>query len=969
MFPSLALACTLLAPANDALRVDGDGVLRWESSGDEVALFGVNYYAPFVFEYAELTSAGADIHPIIERDLDQLRRLGLDLIRIHCFDREFSDASGGLVENDHVELLDFLIAEAKERGIYTLLTPIAWWPTPNDIGGFSSHISMAKMTTDPDAWAIQARFLREFVEHRNPHTGLTYGGDPAVVGFEIINEPVPPVGTSDAIITEYINTEVRAIRGAGCAKPIFYNGWVGRHRSVADSEADGCSFGWYPTGLGNGSGITSDCLSAVDRYPEAEDPVLDGLPKMVYEFDAADTVNGVLYPAMARSLRAAGIQLAAQFQYDATPSATHNAAWPTHYLNLAYAPHRAVAMMVAGEAFRRLPRGGEYGRHPEADSFGPFRVSHEEDLAEMLAEDAFLYSADTVSEPPASAALRHIAGVGSSPLVAYEGTGAYFLDRLAPGLWRLEVYPDCAWVDDPFGARAPRAEVSRVLYRSRRMGIRLPDLADGFRVEGPDGPGPDVGEGGFAVTPGVWVLRAPSADARPTVDWKSAAPEETKLPPIARLETPRAVPEGKGFRIEATVVGPEDAAEVEARIGGSAITLDRTDPYRFAGVVPDDLVRGSDVELRAQARFGNEMVLFGGGRVLAAGLPPEPARLLDPNTLDQGREYADSPSEGATCRRQGDELVLSADRFGLDREWLNCRLPVELPTERLDAYDTLRIRCERRQPATKAFEIALVDGAGGGYGAVAPLPAESTDVDVPLAGLAPLWHTEGRPFDLARTAFVNLGMGPYTVGQTGEAPHGFAIASVELVRSRPAWKVRVHPRGAPVALVQGGVPSRSRLHGDPVVRITECTGMDPGRTAFRLEAESFPAGSCTSLEANLGDATEGLASVLGEYTTLVLRMRGAAPGTDACEVVLSETDGAPWGTVVELTEQWAELRVPLSDLRYFSHWSCPEGRGAEGDRLHPERLRSLHLTFGAWLFPDALDQPHAIEVDYVGLEP
>lgn len=50
-------------------------------------------------------------------------------------------------------------------------------------------------------------------------------------------------------------------------------------------------------------------------------------------------------------------------------------------------------------------------------------------------------------------ALKHIAGVGSSPVVQYEGTGIYFIDKVADNEWKLEVYPDIMNVDDPFQGR------------------------------------------------------------------------------------------------------------------------------------------------------------------------------------------------------------------------------------------------------------------------------------------------------------------------------------------------------------------------------------------------------------------------------------------------------------------------------------------------------------------------------------
>lgn len=59
------------------------GVLRWPS-GEEVALFGVNYSAPFAY-------------------------------RVHLWDRKISDKQGSLLENEHLRLFDFLMAELKKR--------------------------------------------------------------------------------------------------------------------------------------------------------------------------------------------------------------------------------------------------------------------------------------------------------------------------------------------------------------------------------------------------------------------------------------------------------------------------------------------------------------------------------------------------------------------------------------------------------------------------------------------------------------------------------------------------------------------------------------------------------------------------------------------------------------------------------------------------------------------------------------
>jgi hypothetical protein len=124
-----------------------------------------------------------------------------------------------------------------------------------------------------------------------------------------------------------------------------------------------------------------------------------------------------------------------------------------------------------------------YGQYPANTRFGDFRVSSDENLGELVARDAFLYTGTTQSTPPDPASLTRIAGRGSSPVMRYEGEGIYFLDKLSPGTWRLEVYPDAVPVNDPF--ESPRADkiVTRAISRSWPMTIRLTDVGPRFTVE------------------------------------------------------------------------------------------------------------------------------------------------------------------------------------------------------------------------------------------------------------------------------------------------------------------------------------------------------------------------------------------------------------------------------------------------------------------------------------------------------
>jgi hypothetical protein len=575
--------------ANRLSRVDAQGVLRWQDNGDEVALFGVNYYPPFWHNYPDLKAVGADHKKVIDQDVAHFARLGLDALRLHVFDREVSDREGNLLDNEHLELLDYLILRAGERGIFTVLTPIAWWPVPGDSPGFSTRFTMQQMTTDRASWKPQANYLVQFAQHVNRFTRMSYRDDPAVVAFEPINEPLYPPDTTDAQVTDYINTLADALRSTGNRKPVFYNGWQGRLGCVRDARVDGSTFGWYPSGLVAGRSLTRNFLPQVEEYggsnpwnPSMRHAAIADKAKIVYEFDAADIPGSYIYPAMARSFRAGGAQIATQFQYDPLPLAPFNQGWQTHYLNLVYAPQKAVSFLIAAEAFRRLPRHQDYGNHPQSNRFGPFRVSYEEDLSELVTEREFFHSNFTRTEPPAPGKLERIIGCGSSPVVRYEGTGAYFIEKLAPGAWRLEVYPDAVWVNDPYGAHSLSREVSRLIWRTWPMDIRLKDLGSGFSVE-PLNAGntfePSARAGSFALRPGVYLLRRPGVpeetrDALAELgilgESRGHLPLTPSLSPTGGEGARRAGEGEQGGRLPKalrTITGPPENVRLAARVG------------------------------------------------------------------------------------------------------------------------------------------------------------------------------------------------------------------------------------------------------------------------------------------------------------------------------------------------------------------------------------------------------------------
>jgi hypothetical protein len=532
MLFALCVAATL-APLSEARSSDGAeavrpvyldsaGVIRWDDSKEEVRLFGANYCIMSGSDYRMAGLISNDRKAMIDEDLAQFARMGWTALRLCSWgDWENADKAGNLIVNEHVDLLDYVIAKARARGIYVLLTPIHTYDPafadevkkPSANIGFSRYFTREEMGTDRDSIAAQANYIKQLLEHLNPYTNTAIKDEPAILFVEMINEPVHhPDDVAGSVA--YINTLVSAVRNTGCKKLTFFN--VSQDFAIApaihNSAADGVSFGWYPSGLVAGRTLQGNFLQAVDGYPDMLRSDLAGKPRIVYEFDQADLLTGYLYPAMARTYRSVGAQFATMFAYDMLQTAPFNLGWQTHYLNLVHTPRKAVSAVIAAEVMRRLPAYRSYGRYPDNLKFGDFRVSYEEDLSELNADEVFMNAGATDSLPRNPRALKRIVGLDSSAVVDYEGSGAYFLDKVRDGIWRLEVYPDEVLVRDPFEQPRPDKIVSRLLYRSWPMAIHLADLGGRFyatpiNVPADQSAGARRATGArFMVEPGVWLL-------------------------------------------------------------------------------------------------------------------------------------------------------------------------------------------------------------------------------------------------------------------------------------------------------------------------------------------------------------------------------------------------------------------------------------------------------------------------------
>ncbi|REA64444.1 hypothetical protein DSL64_02525 [Dyadobacter luteus] len=599
--------------------VDKGGVMRWGNTKEEVKGFGVNYTVPFAYAYRVAKQLNVSPEKAIDDDVYHFSRLGFDLYRVHVWDTEISDTLGNLLENEHLRLLDYALKKMKDRGIRFVLTPIAYWgngwPEKDEkTPGFSRKYGKAACLTNPDAIKAQQNYLYQFLNHVNPYTGVAYKNEPDLIAFEISNEPQHGGRASD--VTAFINGMVGSMRKTGCAKPVFYNISHSIHlaQGYFDADIQGGTFQWYPTGLQAKHEIMGNLLPNVDDYkiPFAANPRFKQMAKIVYEFDAADVGRSYIYPAMARSFRTAGMQLATHFAYDPTYFAYANTEYDTHYMNLIYTPQKALSLKIASEVFHNIPLYKDFGKFPADTSFGDFRVSYGQDLAEMVTKDKFIYTNHTTTVPENTEALEHISGSGNSTVVKYEGTGAYFLDKLEKGVWRMEVLPDAIWVQDPFGYNSLDKVLAVINWRQWPMSVRVPDLGDDFEIrplnKGNDAKIFNTKNQTFNITPGAYMLVKKGASNKLTSasKWKNITLNEfvapaTTLEKTYVLHSPvKEVSAGEDVRVKVQIVSLKqpEAARIKLLVKGVKpvdLALEHTGGYQYAGTIPAEFLKGDVV--------------------------------------------------------------------------------------------------------------------------------------------------------------------------------------------------------------------------------------------------------------------------------------------------------------------------------------------------------------------------------------
>lgn len=814
----------------DLLYVDKQGTLRNKADQKERAYFGVNYTLPFAYAYRHVKAMGLNPEQVIDADVYHFARLGLDAFRVHVWDTEISDGEGNLLNNEHLRLFDYLIKKLKERNIRILITPIAYWgngyPDKNErTQGFSDRFNYhkKKLVTNDTAIAAQVNYIKQLLLHVNPYTKLSYRDDPSIIACEINNEP--DHGENDRQTTAYIDRMADAVRSIQWKKPIFYNISQAYRNEDAflAAKVDGLTYQWYSNGLVANHTTPGNTLPYVDNYmfPYKDRPGFAGKAKIVYEFDAADVRSSYMYPAMARSFRTAGFQWATQFAWDPTPLAYANTEYQTHYLNLSYTPAKAISFLIAGKAFHQVPRYKNYGGFPADTTFEEFRVSYKENLSELNMDTAFYYSNNTGTKPASPAKLKHIAGVGSSPVVSYAGTGAYFLDQVSAGVWRLELMPDAVAMKDPFTDAALNDTATYIIWQKHAMQLNLPDLGKQFRVMQLNTDNKSAGtlanNGRFEVEPGTYLLSVKHVNipalklTLPLGMHEYYAPASMQLPATKIFaETPREHTAGQALKLTVSALPLPEGEGLELEVNGNKLPLVKQSAYHYAITIPADQVIEGEMKLAVNLKSNGALLktlksvhvmnrtqqckLFDAAQVQKDTLLNSWWRIKKFPDWNKRTHY-DFVSAGENSAA----YQASADTFNFDIPFIGWQYSCNMPafTEQVrdgKLYSNVKLRGTATNGQRATIRLILVDRDANSYCHTLTLDGSGKTYELPVSSFIkspfllvprpypmflPLWFMSNATAPLQITAIEKLQvmyMPEENPGLTG--PQGYSIEAI-----------------------------------------------------------------------------------------------------------------------------------------------------------------------------------------------
>jgi mannan endo-1,4-beta-mannosidase len=281
----LLCACILLLPASAPaqpkyVRVEGT---RFVLDGRPYYFTGTNFWYGC---YIGSTGRTGDRERLV-RELDRMLACGIDNLRI-LGASELSNArdsvkpaiqtSPGVVDDSLLTGLDFLLSEMNKRGMHAVVFLNNFWTWS---GGMLQYNTWFGGGYDASAFYRNAqanvafkKYIGDLVNRKNTVTGLYYYEDPAIMAWELANEPRP--GSNANAFYNWIDSTAQFIHsidpnhlvttgnegtmGSLNSEAIYLKAHQGRHIDYATIHLWALNWGWYdpnrnaqtyPTALSN----------------------------------------------------------------------------------------------------------------------------------------------------------------------------------------------------------------------------------------------------------------------------------------------------------------------------------------------------------------------------------------------------------------------------------------------------------------------------------------------------------------------------------------------------------------------------------------------------------------------------------------------------------------------------------------------------------------------------------------------
>ncbi|MEZ4803559.1 MAG: hypothetical protein R2797_12375, partial [Gelidibacter sp.] len=436
--------------------------------------------------------------------------------------------------------------------------------------------------------------------------------------------------------------------------------------------------------------------------------------------------------------------------------------------------------------------------------------------------------------------LKEVAGFGNSPVVAYDGVGAYFLDRISDGVWRLEVQPDAVWVDNPFGRNSFDKTVGVIKWETHQMTINLQNLGTDFAIEtiNDDNAFETKTSGkSFSIRPGTYILS--KAGVKKT--WKPEdgfrtnklkdfyAPKTTVDKSYLKHEPISEISEGSALKIEVQYVAPDTPETIQV-VGYSGrerfnIEMKKSSAYLYEGIIPSDKISVGYLNYNIIVKTGDNYRTFPADKegrpfewnfydreTYKVAVVPSTNTIQLFDALEDSdllvKEWRNSFKLVPTSNPKEAEYQMNIEKlFVVDEENLNSE-PIydytfkHFVTDRIEGrkedlsskkYIVFKGRALNDKPCN--LQIALVMDDGTSYGNVIEIGTETEDYRLAISELKPvktvtlprpypsflpyyLEHNIKGDFDINRIESIQFSLGPEISLEDLESPHGVSIISV-----------------------------------------------------------------------------------------------------------------------------------------------------------------------------------------------